>query len=90
VKSALTAEDIARYDLPPDFTKQSDSRQAAFVAKHGDVAVELDALPVDVLRERLDGEVSARMDLKALRRVRRFEAEERRRLRELLGQIGDT
>jgi hypothetical protein len=81
VKSALTADDITRYDLPPDFTKHSDTRRAAFVAKHGDVAVELDALPIDVLRGRLEEEVSLRMDLEALRKVQRVETGERKRLR---------
>jgi hypothetical protein len=84
VKCALTADDITRYHLPPDLTKQTDSRRAAFVAKHGDVAVELDALPMDVLRSRLEDEVSARMDLAKLRKVERLEARERKRLQTLL------
>jgi hypothetical protein len=71
VKCALTAGDITRYNLPPDFTKQTDSRRAAFVAQHGDVAVELDALPIDVLRSRLEEEVSARMNLRACGRCSR-------------------
>jgi hypothetical protein len=79
VKCALNADDVARYNLPPDFTKATDTRRAAFVARYGDVAVELDALPVDVLRARLLAEVESRMDLEALREVR--EAEERDRLR---------
>src|SRR5207249_427636 len=86
VKCALTAEDVTRYNLPPDFTKTTDTRRAAFVAKYGDVAVELDALPVDVLRARLIKEIEARMDLHALAKVRRLEAKEQARLRELLQQ----
>ncbi len=84
VKSALVPEDIRRYNLPPDFTKASDTRQAAFVAKYGDVSVELDALPVDVLRDRITSEVEARMDMDALARVHRQERAERERLTELL------
>ena len=80
VKCALTAADIDRYALPPDFAKASDSRRAAFVARHGDVSVELDALPGDVLRQRLVREVEARLDLAALERVRRAEEAERARL----------
>ncbi len=53
-KVALTLEDIERYHLPPDFAKTTDSRAAAFVARYGTrSSVELDALPVDVLRERV-------------------------------------
>lgn len=66
VKSALTLEDVRRFDLPPDLTKPTDTRRAAFVAKYGDLAVELDALPIEVLEVRLREEVEARMDMGAL------------------------
>ncbi len=85
IKCALTPEDIATYSLPPDFTKATDTRQAAFVEKHGDVAVELDALPVAVLRDRIVREVEARMDLKALRSTREAERADKQRLNDLLG-----
>jgi hypothetical protein len=88
-KGALTADDVARYQLPPEFTKAADTRRAALVAKHGDSAVELDALPVDVLRERLVAEVEALMDLDALADVRRIEAEERQRLADASRDVTD-
>lgn len=84
IKCALTAEDVRRYALPSDFTKVTDTRRAAFVKKYGDIAVELDALPMDILRSRLIAEVEARMDLDALDSVRRVEKEERSRLLTLL------
>jgi len=84
IKCALTAEDIRRYSLPPAFTKKTDTRSAAFVAEHGDIAVELDALPPDVLRGRLEEEVKARMDLKALKKVKALEGKERAKLVALL------
>jgi hypothetical protein len=87
VKCALTAEDVTHYQLPPDFTKATDSRRAAFVAQHGDIAVELDALPVAVLRERLRAEVEARLDLDALAAVRSTEQREQARLADLLTGI---
>ncbi len=77
-------DDVTRYNLPPDFTKATDTRQAAFVEKWGDVAVELDALPVDVLRARLTEEVERRMDLAALDDVKAEEDTERERLAFLL------
>jgi hypothetical protein len=86
-KVALTAGDVTRHSLPPDFTKATDTRRAAFVAKYGDVSVELDALPVGVLRARLVEEVEARMDLDALAAVRRVEQEDRQRLTELLSGV---
>ena len=85
IKCALTLEDIERYDLPPDFTKTIDSRSPAFVARFGNVAVELDALPRNVLRERLTDEVERRMDLDALERTREAERADLLRLDELLG-----
>ena len=87
IKCALTMEDIAHYQLPPDFTKTTDTRRAAFVAKYGDVAVELDALPVDVLVARLISEVEARMDLAALAAVHEAEEEDRARLRAILENL---
>ncbi len=84
VKCALTFEDISRYDLPPDFTKATDTRSAAFVARYGDVAVELDALPGRVLRERIEREVRERIDLEALERTRSTERADRERLDDLL------
>lgn len=84
LKVAINLDDINRYQLPPNPTKLTDSRRAAFVAKHGDVSVELDALPNAVLRSRLVAEVERRMDLRALERVRGAEKSERERLREML------
>jgi hypothetical protein len=85
IKCALTFEDIARYNLPPDFTKATDTCSAAFVARFGDVSVELDALPRSVLLERIRSEVEPRMDLEALARTRRIEQADRERLDDLLG-----
>jgi hypothetical protein len=87
VKCALTPTDIATYNLPPDFTKATDTRQAAFVEKYGDVAVELDALPVAVLIDRIVQEVESRLDLEALEEVRKQESADRLRLDELLDQM---
>jgi hypothetical protein len=87
VKCALSMGDIDQYQLPPDFTKTTDTRRAAFVEKYGDVAVELDALPVDVLVARLISEVEARMDLDALAAVHDAEEEDRARLREILENL---
>ena len=85
VKVALNLEDIERYGLPPMPAKKSDSRAAGFIAEFGDVAVELDALPPPVLRERLEAAVRDRMDLDALEDVKRLEAKERDLLRQRLG-----
>ena len=87
VKCALTYDDVRRYELPSDFTKVTDTRRATFVAKWGDVSVELDALPLDVLRDRIVAEVESRMDLAALRQVRECEHAERQQLRGALAAM---
>jgi hypothetical protein len=86
-KCALTADDVRQYDLPPDFTKTTDTRRAAFVAIHGDISVELDALPVDVLRERLRSAVEDMIDLTALQHTKALQEQERTRLWEALNQV---
>lgn len=89
VKCALTSEDVDRYNLPPAMTKITDSRRAAFIAEHGDRCVELDALPVDVLRERIKAEIQRCMDLKALETVQKMEKQERHHLVTLLSRKED-
>jgi hypothetical protein len=89
-KCALTYDDVQRYELPSDFTKKTDTRRAAFVAKWGDVSVELDALPIDVLRDRIVAEVESRMDLAALRQVREREQAERQQPRGGLAAMVST
>lgn len=88
LKCALTLADVTRYNLPPDFTKATDTRRAAFVAKWGDLSVELDALPIDVLRGRLVREVEARLDLAALTAVKRQERDDRAGLVHALAGLG--
>jgi hypothetical protein len=87
IKCALTLQDVERYNLPPDFTKATDTRRAAFVKKWGDVSVELDALPVGVLRERLKSEVETRLDLGALAAVKEREERDRARLVSSLAEL---
>jgi hypothetical protein len=52
---AIHAADIKAFNLPPQRIKTSDSRAAGFQSRFGTKAptVELDALPVNVLRERV-------------------------------------
>jgi hypothetical protein len=85
VKVALTREDAQR--LPGDVTKADDSRAAAFVAKYGDLAVELDALPVGELRQRIRDSVESRMDMDALRESNRLERLQRERVAEVRPEL---
>jgi hypothetical protein len=84
---AIVKEDIERYHLPPDFTKRTDPRRSSFVARYGDQAVELDALPADVLRTRLIESVERNLDLEQLSRTRELEERERQAIRQALGRV---
>jgi hypothetical protein len=61
---AIHREDIQEFDLPPQRIKDKDSRAASFRRQFGDNAatVELDALPVEELRTRIDEAIDAIVD----------------------------
>lgn len=61
-KIALTKEQIAQYNPPPNPAKISDSRAAAFIAKHGSSSWEVDALPPEVLRDLVSDAISLHVD----------------------------
>jgi hypothetical protein len=64
VRLAIHPEDIKKFKLPPQKIKDTDTRAARFRRKFGKNAntVELDALPVDELRRRLDGAIDELVD----------------------------
>jgi hypothetical protein len=64
LRLAIHPEDIARFNLPPQRIKENDSRAAGFRRQFGANAptVELDALPVEELRKRIDGAVLELVD----------------------------
>ena len=53
IHGGITAEDIEKYNIPPLPAKASDSRSRRFFERYGSVAAELDALPPDILQERI-------------------------------------
>ena len=59
---AITDEQIKQHNIPPIPTKKTDSRTAGFVAKHGDRAVELDALNPKVLQKLIDDSITQYLD----------------------------
>jgi hypothetical protein len=84
-KIALTHED-ARV-LPGDVTKADDSRAPAFVAKYGDLAVELDALPVEDLQGRIRRAIEDHLDMGAFLRSRNIQEDEREDIREYVSRL---
>ena len=86
IKCALTLGDIETYNLPPDFTKTTDTRRAAFVARWATSPWSLTHCQSnEVLRERLQAEIERRMDLDDLATIRAQEAGGRQRIATALG-----
>ena len=83
-KVSLTKEDIEKYNLPPDFAKKSDTRSKKFIAKNGDMAVELDALPADVLREKIKSSIEKYLDIEKFKIVLGEQSQEQYEIEEFL------
>jgi len=64
-KVALREEDIKRFGLPPVPAKRTDPRYRKFVRRHGNRAVELDALSPQVLLEKVGEAILRFTDLEA-------------------------
>lgn len=62
IKLAITQDQVAQYNPPPNPAKMSDSRAEAFVAKFGSSSYEADALPPDVLAAVVDGAIEELID----------------------------
>ena len=87
VRCALTFDDVERYNLPPAPAKKGDTRSKEFIRRYGDIAVELDALPVEILRQRIKNAIERRLDFEAFQEVLSEEEAEITRLRNVLGDI---
>lgn len=61
VRCALTEDDVI--NLPANPTKLTDKRAASYIAKYGDRCWELDALPPDQLRNRVESAIKQYIDL---------------------------
>jgi hypothetical protein len=75
---ALDWAQVLEHELPPQLGKATDSRAAAFEARHGQlVQAELEALPPDVLRGLYQDAIDEYWDESAYRAVREREEAER-------------
>lgn len=84
-KVSLTRDELDKYNLPPVFTKKSDTRAQKFIKRHGDIAVELDALPPDILINRVEESIKAMIDDQAAwKELQNIEDEEKQEILENL------
>lgn len=74
---ALTKEQIRKYNPPPNPAKITDSRSDSYIAEHGRVSWEVDALPPNVLHKLLDDSIVQYLDLKKYNKVVKREAKEK-------------
>jgi hypothetical protein len=83
---AIGLDDIEAYGLRPLEAKQ-ESRRAKYVAEHGTRTVEIDALPPNVLRERVRRAVEQHVDIEAWERLRRVERIEQDSIRSIADRM---
>jgi hypothetical protein len=82
IRVALTAEQVATYNLPELPGKSTDSRSSRFVAEHGRlVQVEFDALDPNDLRDLFEAAIDTYWDWSAFASVQQREAAERHSMR---------
>lgn len=87
VRVAINLEDIAKYNLPADVTKGDDKRTESYRAVDSNIAVEVEALPVDVLETRIRSSIAHTLDIDALRQVYSEEEAERKQIRDVLSSL---
>ena len=85
---ALTRDQIEDYRLPPQPAKRSDARFDDFVAKNGNMAVELDALEPPVLKQLIDDAINEYYNQNTFDRfVKPKEDEERKEVKEVIDKV---
>lgn len=88
-KVALTKADIEEYNLPhdPNAVKKTDSRYEKFVEKYGLYAVELDALPPNILEGKIQEAIEAHVDMTLFGAQQDVETNERTQIKVLKTRV---
>lgn len=88
VKVALNPDDVIKYNLPSDMdAKPSSPNYESFVARYGTKAVELDAIPVHLLQQKLRNAIEKYLDMdefKAQMKLEQHDASEIAAYRQIL------
>ena len=82
---AVTAEDIVKYDLPESVETRSKKSHGG--AEPGSVPVELEALPPDILAERVRSGIESTLDMELVHNQRAVQAREALRLGKVRASI---
>jgi hypothetical protein len=86
---ALTAEQVAVWNLPTRPAKRSDKRAAKFIEQHGDVSVELDAIEPEQLIALVEDAIERHMPRAELEELKTVEDMEQDTLRALILSVSD-
>ncbi len=81
---ALTAQQIKRYNPPPNPAKENDPRSKWYVEKFGHVSWELDALKPQVLTKLLESEIKKLLDLELYNEIIQEEDQEKEQLEQFV------
>lgn len=80
-KIAITMAQVRQYNPPPNPTKVSDSRAAAYIEKYGHSSWEVDALPPSVLQSVIRDAIEDHLDEELMNEVKKNEFRDKRMLR---------
>jgi hypothetical protein len=86
-KIALTREQIEAYNLPPNPVKWKDPRARGYIAEHGNVSWEVDALPPSVLNQILTDELDKHIDRELYERQIKCELRDKKLMRKFIKSI---
>lgn len=86
-KLALNPDQVARWKLPPNPAKMSDSRASRFVDRHGDDSYEVDAIPPKDLQAMVFRAISEHMDINIYNNTVRREKELTKKLKKAVAGI---
>jgi len=87
VKVALTTAQVKQYRPPPNPAKVTDSRAAAYIAKHGASSWEVDALPPNVLAQIVRASFRSILNVKKMNAVKAQEEQDKERLRAAVAKL---
>lgn len=82
----LTMKQIKQYKCPPNPTKLTDSRSAAYIKKYGKTCWEVDALNPEVLTEVVESNIVAQTDIKKYEEILKQEQKDIIKLKKIVDE----
>lgn len=84
---AIVPDDFTLFDLICLPAKKTDMRAAGFIRRHGNTCAELDAVPPDALRKRLEDAITEHIDVDEWNRLVQVESAERETFSKFMDQL---